>query len=169
LKGKISAITFWGMADDDTWLSTFPCTHLDEPLPFDSGLQAKPAYWGIVDPTQLPGYGLTLTIASKTGSQNARVWTITAANPGSSPGPAYAVQITGFTLQQTGGAACTPVITPPGSFPVSLGNISPGNAANASFTIDFTGCPALARFTLNMPWSSAVYDTGTLVSGNQFR
>ena len=33
-------------------------TRTDYPLPFNMQLQAKPAYWGIVDPTQLPGYGL---------------------------------------------------------------------------------------------------------------
>ena len=58
LKGKLSAVTFWGMADDDTWLDGFPVTRTDYPLPFNMQLQAKPAYWGIVDPTQLPGYGL---------------------------------------------------------------------------------------------------------------
>ncbi|MGA3201893.1 MAG: endo-1,4-beta-xylanase [Bryobacteraceae bacterium] len=168
LKGKLSAITFWGMADDDTWLSTTPCSHLDEPLPFNPGLQAKPAYWGIVDPTQLPGYGLNFKVASKSGTTGGtRTWTITAANPSSSP--AYATQITGFTLTQTGGAACTPVVTPPSSYPVSLGDIAAGNSANASFTIDFAGCSGISRFTLNMPWSSAVYNVGTLVSGNQFQ
>jgi endo-1,4-beta-xylanase len=168
LKGKLSAITFWGLADDDTWLSTNPCSHLDEPLPFNSGLQAKPAYWGIVDPTQLPGYGLNFKVASKTGATGGtRTWTITATNPSSSP--AYGTQITAFTLTQTGGAACTPVITPPSSYPVSLGDIAAGNTANASFTIDFTGCSSISRFTLNMPWSSAVYNVGTLVSANQFQ
>ncbi len=167
LKGKLSGITFWGMADDNTWLDSFPISRLDAPLPFDTGLQAKPAYWGIVDPTQLPGYGLAFTVGSKSGTPNARVWTITATNSG--PGTAYSTQINGFTLTQTSGPACTPVITPPSSYPVVLGDIGAGNSANASFTIDFTGCAAIARFTLHAPWSSAVYHTGTLVSGNQFR
>jgi len=167
LTGKLSAVTFWGMADDDTWLDSFPINRLDMPLPFDTGLQAKPAYWGIVDPTQLPGFGLTFSLTSKTGTQNARVW-ILAANNGN-VGTAYATQIKGFTLTQTSGAACTPVITPPGAFPVVLGDIAAGGAASESFTIDFTGCAALARFTLSVPWSSATYNTGTYVSGNQFR
>ncbi len=168
LKGKLSAITLWGMADDDTWLSTFPCTHLDEPLPFDSGLQAKPAYWGIVDPTQLPGYGLTFQVTSKTGAAGGtRAWTITATNPSTSP--AYATQINGFTLTQTSGPACTPIVTPPGTYPISLGDIAAESSANASFTINFTGCSSISRFTLTMPWSSAVYHVGTLVSGNQFQ
>ena len=45
------------MADDDTWLDSFPVARTDYPLPFNMGLQAKPAYWGIVDPTQRPGTG----------------------------------------------------------------------------------------------------------------
>jgi endo-1,4-beta-xylanase len=54
LKGKLDAVTFWGFGDDNTWLDNFPITRLDLPLPFDTRLQAKPAYWGIVDPTQPP-------------------------------------------------------------------------------------------------------------------
>lgn len=167
LKGKLDAVTFWGMADDNTWLDTFPITRLDLPLPFDTMLQAKPAYWGIVDPTQLPGFGLAFTVASKSGAQNARLWTMTATNNGS--GTAYATQINGFTLTQVSGAACTPVITPPSAFPVVLGDITASDSASAAFTINFTGCANLARFTLKVPWSSAVYDTGTLTLGNQFR
>ena len=49
LEGSISSVTLWGIADDDTWLSTFPITRLDRPLLFDDTLQAKPAYWGVVD------------------------------------------------------------------------------------------------------------------------
>lgn len=167
LSGKLDAVTFWGMADDDTWLDSFPINRLDMPLPFDTGLQAKPAYWGIVDPTQLPGFGLSFTISSKTGTQNARIWTLTATN--GSAGPAYATQILGFTLTQVSGAACTPVITPPSSYPVVLGDIPVNGSASASFTIDFTGCATLARFAMSVPWSSAVYDTGTFALGNQYR
>ena len=167
LKGKLSSVTFWGMADDDTWLDSFPINRLDMPLPFDTSLQAKPAYWGIIDPTQLPGYGLSFTVTGKTGPQNARVWTITANNP--STGTAYATQINGFTLTQVAGAACTPVVSG-ASFPVVLGDIKAGSTASTTLTINFTGCPSLARFTINMPWSSANgADTGTLVSGNQFQ
>lgn len=40
------------MADNDTWLDSFPVVRTDYPLPFDMQLQAKPAYWGVVDPTE---------------------------------------------------------------------------------------------------------------------
>ncbi|GII76352.1 beta-xylanase [Sphaerisporangium rufum] len=49
----LSSVTLWGLADDDTWLSSFPITRLNPPLPFDDELQAKPAYWGIADPARL--------------------------------------------------------------------------------------------------------------------
>lgn len=56
LKGQISAVTLWGIADDHTWLKKFPIERLDLPLLFDERLQAKPAYWGIVAPSRLPSY-----------------------------------------------------------------------------------------------------------------
>lgn len=50
----ISSVTFWGIADDHTWLKSFPIERLDLPLLFDEQQQAKPAYWGVVDPSRLP-------------------------------------------------------------------------------------------------------------------
>jgi endo-1,4-beta-xylanase len=167
LEGKLTSVTFWGIADDNTWLSSFPVSRLNTPLPFDAGLQAKPAYWAMVDPTQLPGYGLRLMVTNKTGPQNARAWTITAKNP--STGVSFTTQLNGFTLTQLSGAACTPVVTPPSAFPIVLGDIAGNDSASTAFTIDFTGCPSSARFSLGIPWSAAngAY-TGTLTSG-QYR
>jgi endo-1,4-beta-xylanase len=162
LRRHLSGVTIWGMADDDTWLDSFPINRLNLPLPFDTELQAKPAYWGIVNPTQLPGFGLTFSITSKTGQRNARVWTVTASNPG--PGTAYTVQINGFTLKRLGDwededrdehRKCEPVITSSSSFPVLLGDIAEGGSASASFAIDFSSCRHEPRFILEMPWSQA--------------
>ncbi len=50
----IDSVTLWGLADDETWLKTWPTTRLNLPLLFDERLRAKYAYWGVVDPTQLP-------------------------------------------------------------------------------------------------------------------
>lgn len=168
LRGKVSAVTLWGMADDDTWLDSFPVSRTDYPLPFDMGLQAKPAYWGIVDPTQLPGYGLKFSISGQTGGRDAQVWTVTATNEGET-GPAYATQINGFTLRQTGGVPCSPVVTAPGSYPISLGDIGNGASASAAFTVNFGSCGRFAQFTLTMPWSSSTYHTGTFVYGWESR
>ncbi|WP_051585735.1 endo-1,4-beta-xylanase [Caldanaerobius polysaccharolyticus] len=46
-KQYITAVVFWGVSDDVTWLS-----QPNAPLLFDSNLQAKPAYWAIVDPNK---------------------------------------------------------------------------------------------------------------------
>ena len=51
---NIETVTFWGMADDHTWLKTWPITRINLPLPFDESLQAKYAYWGMIDPNQMP-------------------------------------------------------------------------------------------------------------------
>ena len=166
LRGLVTSVTTWGMADDHTWLTSG--AKVDAPLLFDQGLQAKPAYWGVVDPTQLPGSGLTGSIGSKAGPQNARVWTIVLSNAG--PGAATSAQITGFSLTQTAGAACTPVLVSPAAFPIAVGDIAAGASATVPFTIDFTGCPALARFTLVVPFNSvAGANTGVVLRNQQFR
>ena len=159
LRSKISAVTFWGMADDDTWLDSFPVARTDYPLPFDHNLQAKPAYWGIVDPTKLPGYGLKFSVAVTPGTRDTRTVRITATN--GDAGPAYATQITGLTLQPLWGRRCTPVITAPGAFPIVLGDLAPGASASASFNISFAGCDPHENFELKAPWSSSTYHTGT--------
>ena len=166
LSGKVSAVTMWGMADDDTWLDSFPIARTDYPLPFDMGLQAKPAYWGIVDPTKLPGYGMTFALSTNAGTAGARTLTVTATN--GTVGTAYATQLNGFTLTQTSGPKCTPKVTA-GSTPVVLGDLAPGASASASFTVSIIGCDPLADFTLSVPWSSAVYDTGTFVTNLNFK
>ncbi|MEN3357434.1 MAG: endo,4-beta-xylanase, partial [Mycobacteriales bacterium] len=59
-RDDLTAVTVWGSADDGTWLKSFPFPRLDQPLLFDEDLQAKPAYWGIVDPSRLPQLTRTL-------------------------------------------------------------------------------------------------------------
>jgi endo-1,4-beta-xylanase len=49
----ITTVTMWGNADDITWLDSYPVVRKDWPLVFDEQLLAKPAYWGIVDPTYI--------------------------------------------------------------------------------------------------------------------
>lgn len=162
LKGKLDAVTFWGFADDDTWLDSFPINRLDMPLPFDTRLQAKPAYWGIVDPTQLPGAGMSFALTTSTGTRNTRVWTVTATNPSS--GTAYSTQVNGFYLRQVAGPPCRYKVAPPSPFPVALGDIPAGGTASASFTIALDRCPAAAELEAIVPWSSATYETGTFIS-----
>jgi endo-1,4-beta-xylanase len=56
-KGNLESVTLWGTDDQNTWLNNFPVSGRDDaPLLFDRKLQAKPAYWAIVDPGKLPVY-----------------------------------------------------------------------------------------------------------------
>ena len=55
LSDKISSVTFWGQADDHTWLTSVG--RVDGPLLFDTSLLHKLAYTALVDPSQLPGAG----------------------------------------------------------------------------------------------------------------
>jgi endo-1,4-beta-xylanase len=132
LRRELQSVTIWGMADDDTWLDSFPVSRTDYPLPFDHELQAKPAYWGIVDESQLPGYGLKFSATTADTGHGTRTLTITATNGDVGP-----------------------------SYPVVLGDIPTSGAANAVFTFTLTHCDPDTRFVLSAPWSSATYDTGT--------
>jgi endo-1,4-beta-xylanase len=167
LRGHISAVTIWGMADDDTWLDSFPVTRTDYPLPFNMQLQAKPAYWGVVDPTKLPGYGLSFSAATQPGTGGTHTVTLTATN--GNVGPAYATQISNFTLTQIWGPPCSPKITAPSAFPILLGDIATSSNASASFTVNATGCSPISEFVLTAPWSSSVYHTGTFIAPMSFR
>ncbi|XEC92632.1 endo-1,4-beta-xylanase [Paenibacillus tarimensis] len=51
---KINNVTIWGTDDGNTWLTMFPVARNNWPLLFDKRLQAKYAYWAIVDPSRLP-------------------------------------------------------------------------------------------------------------------
>ncbi|MFB9328840.1 endo-1,4-beta-xylanase [Paenibacillus aurantiacus] len=69
--GWISNVTIWGVADDHTWLTNRPITRQDAPFPFSTRLQAKPAYWGMVDPTKLPVVGKLGSVVQGTPVQGA--------------------------------------------------------------------------------------------------
>jgi endo-1,4-beta-xylanase len=86
--------------------------------------------------------------------------TLTATN--GDVGPAYTTQISGLTIEQTDGwRRCSPTITAPGAYPIALGDLAVSGTASATFTISFAGCDDDARFRIEAPWSSAVYETGT--------
>jgi hypothetical protein len=85
------------------------------------------------------------TISAKSGPANARQWTINITHTG--PGTAYNAQLVGLMLTQTFGTACTPVRDSP-LLPVSLGDLASGASAQTAVTLDFSSCPANARFTV---------------------
>jgi endo-1,4-beta-xylanase len=59
---KVKSVTIWGTSDDKTWLNSLSKT--DAPLLFDWSLKHKYAYWGVVDPLQLPGADLSATVTA---------------------------------------------------------------------------------------------------------
>ena len=92
------------------------------------------------------------------------VWTMTISNEGTVP--AVNTMINGFTLTQTSGAACTPVVVT--TLPLGVGTIAAGNAVQGNITIDFTGCEVLARFRLNSTFSAnGGATTGAMSLNNQ--
>jgi endo-1,4-beta-xylanase len=54
LNDYISNVTFWGVGDARSWLQNRPIKRADAPLLFDLEYQAKPAYYGIMNPSLLP-------------------------------------------------------------------------------------------------------------------
>lgn len=50
----IDDVTFWGIADDHTWLHNRPVPRRDAPFLFDENFQAKEAFWAVVDPYWTP-------------------------------------------------------------------------------------------------------------------
>ena len=43
-------MTPWGLADNHTWLNSFPVNRTTRPLLFDTALHPKWAFWAFVDP-----------------------------------------------------------------------------------------------------------------------
>jgi uncharacterized repeat protein (TIGR02543 family) len=107
-------------------------------------------------------------IIAKSGPPKARVWTVSLLDNG--PGVANSVMIHDFTLTQTFGAPCMPILTNAATFPLSLGNLGPTQTRTNTVTLDFTGCAASARFTAKFTYSAnngAV--SGFVTRTNQFQ
>jgi hypothetical protein len=88
-------------------------------------------------------------ILVKSGLQNQRVWPISITDAGVVV--AHNTEMTSFTLTQTLGTACSPVLP---ITPFLVGDISPGNSTTVNVVIDFTGCAATARFTAQATFSA---------------
>ncbi len=63
-KDQLSSVTFWGVADDDTWLTS--SGRVDGPLLFDDQLKHKLAYTAIVSPQDLPKDPATVALSNLT-------------------------------------------------------------------------------------------------------
>ena len=104
-------------------------------------------------------------IAAKSGPANARVWTLSLYDNG--PAGAGNAVIPSFTLVQTAGAACTPVVNT--AFPLAVGTINAGITGTANVLIDFSSCAAANRFTATFTYSANNGTVaGSVVRTNQF-
>jgi endo-1,4-beta-xylanase len=56
-KGNLAdMVVIWGTSDAGSWKNNFPVPgRTDAPLLFDTRLQSKPAFWGLVDPSKVKG------------------------------------------------------------------------------------------------------------------
>jgi len=107
-------------------------------------------------------------IVSKAGPSNARVWTLSLTDNG--PAPAIGSTINTFSLTQTAGTACTPVIANLAAFPLLVGDLAVTQTGTANVTLDFTGCVAAVRFTATFTFSAnAGFASGTAMRTNQFQ
>ena len=107
-------------------------------------------------------------VVAKSGASNARVWNLSLLDNG--PGATNGVMIHDFTLTQTFGAACAPVLKNTASFPLQLGNLGPSQTGTSTVTLDFTGCATSARFTAKFTYSanSGVVE-GFVIRTNQYQ
>jgi endo-1,4-beta-xylanase len=48
---SVTSVTTWGVADNHTWLNTYPVTRTNRPLLFDTARNPKAAFWAVVDPS----------------------------------------------------------------------------------------------------------------------
>ncbi len=171
LKGKLSSVTFWGQADDHTWLKSFPITRLDLPLLFDEQLQAKYAYWGAVDPSHLPGAGADLASSISADfdtvlSGQAVSYTITVTNNG--PDPAADVSLVNAIPNQTvfqslvapaGWSCATPSVGNTGQVSCTTNSLTSGASAQINLTVTVAcGAPHNTQIVNSATVTSATTD-----------
>ncbi len=137
---EITSVTLWGLADDNTWLDTFPVTRKDAPLLFDTRLQAKPAYWGVVDPSRIGG-----TTPPTTPPTTAPTTPPTSAptTPPAGAGCAVSYRVTGSWAGGFQGD-------------VRVTNTGPAELTGWSLSWQFTGGQRIAQL-----WNGALAQSGT--------
>jgi len=141
LKGQITSVTFWGKADDHTWLSA--PERVDAPLLFDPWLQHKFAYLGVVDPLKLPGADISTTMrADPTNGSSGQMVSYAIAITNNGPDPAATPSLVDTIPEHTvfrsmtapaGWTCATPAVGSPGQVTCTAGSLDVG--APAEFTV----------------------------------
>ncbi len=109
-------------------------------------------------------------IVGKAGDERNRRWQLRIGSD--SAGTVSGVEITAVRFRQTsagGGAACTPAVTAPTSFPLALGKIPAGGTVDATLIIDFGGCDNRAQFTVEVEFSGDGGAAGIIQRRNDYR
>lgn len=97
-------------------------------------------------PTELTG-----AFTGTSGTGGADTWTVTLSNHSSLP--ASGAEITNVALTQTAGSSSCAAQTT-AALPLAMGAIAPGASVSAALPVDFSGCPADARFDVEMVFSA---------------
>lgn len=171
LKNEIDSVTIWGLGDDDSWLNPSSgkagcgVTAADAPLPFDSNLQHKYAYTGIVDPLDLPGANLVTTVAASSGTVGSGkrisfVANVANQGPNDAANLTFSEAVPSTTLFVSfvapAGWSCTlPSFMEPGT--VTCTAVSLANGASVQFTMT-------VKATCPTPPGSSLTDTATVTS-----
>jgi endo-1,4-beta-xylanase len=147
----ISSVTFWGVADDDSWLQSYPITRLDAPLLFDSQLQVKPAYWSV---TGLSSTAVPPTSAAATTSRSPTSAVATTTRP-----PTSSVPTTGAT----GSCSVTYSIAGqwPSGFQGDLKITNTGGSAINNWTLSWTFANGQ---TISQLWNGSYTQSGATVT-----
>ncbi|GJF33396.1 hypothetical protein KNE206_60960 [Kitasatospora sp. NE20-6] len=177
-RDAISSVTLWGLADDNTWLNSFPVNRLDAPLLFDRQLQAKAAYWAVVGdgtPTtpppgdvQAPSVPSGLTVRATTASGATLTWTASTDDTG----------VTGYDVYRDGTRVATATATSHTDSGLTAstayrytvrardaaGNVSADSAAVTATTAAApTGGGCTATYRVDSDWGSGFVATVSVV------
>jgi endo-1,4-beta-xylanase len=150
----ISSVTLWGLADDNTWLDTYPVSRKDAPLLFDTTLQAKSAYWGVVDPTKI---GTTTTAATTAATTSPTVAPTTSGtgNPTDWPSPS----------QSSGANSCAVTYKVTGSWQGGFqGDVKITNTGTASTSSWRLNWQFTAGQTITQLWNGSVTQNESAVA-----
>lgn len=111
---------------------------------------------------------MTGSVSSKSGSASARKWTLKINNNNSFT--VSSVSLYSFSLVQTSGSSCSPVVTDPAQFPALAGNIAANSYRSYVVTINFGSCAASAKFTANFSFAGnngAVWGSASVTGQTQ--
>jgi endo-1,4-beta-xylanase len=160
LRDKIQSVTLWGLADDNTWITT--SGRVNAPLLFDDQLKHKLAYVAVMNPLDLPGADLSTSVVAGSNtvvSGRDLSYTITVTNNQDTDQepllatdddlPAQSVSLTDAipagtvfkSLSAPAGWSCTtPAVGGAGSVNCTVATLAPGASAQFNLKVK-VACP----------------------------